>query len=64
MLERIRTFFGRAKDKSTIVAKGSAWYCNYCKLLFLTKQAGNKHTCEYRFQDSIVRIGKDAATKE
>jgi hypothetical protein len=62
MLERI--FLRRTKDKSTIVAKGSAWYCTDCKLVFVTKLAGDKHSCEYRFQDSIVRIGKDAATKE
>jgi len=63
MLERIRTFFGRTKgihqDKTTVVAQGSAWYCTECKLVFLTKQAGDQHSCEYRFQDSIVRIRKN-----
>ena len=60
MLERIRTFFGRTKgthqDKTTIVEQGSAWYCTECKLVFITKQAGDQHSCEYRLQDSIVRI--------
>jgi hypothetical protein len=64
MLERIRTFFGRTKNKSTIVVQGSAWYCTECRLVMLTKAAGDKHSCEYRFQDSIVRINKDAETKE
>jgi hypothetical protein len=63
MLERIRTFFGRTKgihqDKTTVVAQGTAWYCTECKLVFLTKQAGDQHSCEYRFQDSIVRIRKN-----
>ena len=63
MLERIRTFFGRTKgihqDKTTIVAQGSAWYCTECRLVFLTKQAGDKHSCEYRFQDTIVRMRKN-----
>ena len=64
MLERIRTFFGKVygqhANKTTIVEQGSAWYCTECKLVFLTKQAGDQHSCEYRFQDSIVRMSKDA----
>ena len=68
MLERIRTFFGREKgthtNKTTVVAQGSAWYCTECRLVFVTKSAGNNHSCEYRFQDSIVRMRKDAETKE
>lgn len=59
MLERIRTFFGRTKNKTNIVEQGSAWFCTECKLVFLTKQAGDKHSCEYRFQDTIVRMRKD-----
>ena len=63
MLERIRTFFGREKgthpNKATIVAQGSAWYCTECRLVFLTKQAGDKHNCEYTFQDSIVMMRKN-----
>lgn len=68
MLERIRTFFGRTKgihqDKTTVVAQGSAWYCTECGLVFITKTAGDQHSCEYRLQDSIVRMRKDAETKE
>jgi hypothetical protein len=63
MLERIRTFFGKTKDKATIVAQGTAWYCTECKLVFITKAAGDKHSCEYRFEDSIVGMRKNAETK-
>ena len=60
MFERIRAFF-RPK---TIVAKGTAWYCAECRLVFVTKQAGAQHSCEYRFQDTIVRMRKNAETQE
>lgn len=67
MLERIRTFFGRTKgihqDKETVVSQGSAWFCTECKLVFITKSAGAQHSCEYRLQDTIVKIRKDAETK-
>ena len=67
MIEKICTFFGREKgthpNKSTVVAQGSAWYCTDCRLVFITKAAGDKHSCEYRFQDSIVKMRKDAETK-
>lgn len=67
MLELIRTFFGNTKgvhqDKTTVVAQGSAWYCTECKLVFITKEAGEQHSCEYRFQDTIVGMRKDAETK-
>jgi hypothetical protein len=50
MLEQVRTFFGRTKgihqDKETVVSQGSAWYCTKCKLVFLTKQAGEQHKCQ------------------
>ena len=64
MLERIRTFLGKTKNKTNIVVQGSAWYCTECKLVFVTKQAGEQHSCEYRLQDSIVMMSKDAKTKE
>ena len=64
MLERIRTFFGRTKNKATIVAQGSAWYCTECRLVFVTKSAGNNHSCELRLQDVIVKMRKDAETQE
>ena len=67
MLERIRTFFGREKgthtNKTTVVAQGAAWYCTECRLVFLTKSAGDSHSCEYSFQDSIVGMRKNAETK-
>ena len=63
MLEKIKTFFGKVRvrhaDKTTIVEVGEAWYCTECRLVFLTKQAGDKHNCEYRFQDSIVMMRKN-----
>lgn len=50
MLEKIRTFFGKVRglhgDKRTVVEQGSAWVCKSCKMVFLTKQAGDKHECE------------------
>jgi len=64
MIEAIRTFFGRIKNKTTVVAQGTAWYCAECRLVFVTKQAGAQHSCEYRFQDTIVRMRKDAETQE
>ena len=68
MLEKIKTFFGkvhvRHADKTTIIEVGSAWYCTECGLVFITKSAGKNHSCEYRFQDAIVGMRKDAETKE
>lgn len=64
MLNRIRTVFGRTKSKETIVEQGSAWYCTDCRLVFITKAAGGKHSCELRFQDSIVKMRMDDERKE
>jgi len=64
MLNQIRTFFGRIKNKTNIVAQGTAWYCTECKLVFITKAASDQHSCEYRFQDAIVGMRKDAETKK
>lgn len=68
MLEKIKTFLGKVRvrhaDKTTIVEVGEAWYCTECRLVFLTRRAGDKHSCEYRFQDAIIRMDKDATTKE
>ena len=68
MLKRIRTFFGKVRvrhaDKTTIVEVGSAWYCSECRLVFLTRRAGDKHSCELRFQDSIVKMRMDDERKE
>jgi len=62
MIEQIRTFFGKEKgqhpNKTTIVAQGSAWYCTDCRLVFITKPAGEKHSCEYHFHDSIMDMRK------
>ena len=63
MLEKIKTFFGKVRvrhaDKTTIVEVGEAWYCTECRLVFLTRRAGNQHSCEYTFQDSIVMMRKN-----
>lgn len=60
MLKKLCAFF---KPKTRIVTQGTAWYCVECHLVFITKQAGDKHSCEYRLQDSIVRMRKDAEQK-
>ena len=68
MLEKIKTFFGKLyvqhANKTTIVEVGEAWYCTECGLVFLTKAAGKTHSCEYRFQDAIVRMDKDAEAQD
>ena len=68
MLERIRTIFGREMglhpNKTTVVAQGSAWYCTECRLVFITKAAGDKHSCELRFQDSIMSMRRNDERKE
>jgi len=50
MLEKIRTFIGRAygihQNKKTVVEQGSAWYCKYCRMVFITKEAGEQHKCQ------------------
>ena len=63
MLKHIRTFFGRTKNKTNIISQGSAWYCTECRLVFVTKSAGDQHSCEYRLQNTIVKLRKDAETK-
>lgn len=52
MLEAIRTFFGRVRgqhpEKETVVVEGRMWRCTKCKLIFITKSAGEKHECSER----------------
>ena len=49
MLEAIRTFFGRVRgqhtEKETVVVEGQLWRCTKCKLIFITKSAGEQHKC-------------------
>lgn len=49
MLEKIRTFFGRIvgqhEKKRTVVVEGTAWRCIKCHLIFLTKEAADRHEC-------------------
>lgn len=50
MLEMIKTFFGKVRgqhqEKRTIVVEGELWLCTECKMIFLSKQAGEQHTCQ------------------
>ena len=49
MLEKIRTFFGRVRgqhrEKETVVVEGQLWRCTQCKMIFITKTAGEQHQC-------------------
>jgi hypothetical protein len=49
MLEAIRTFFGKLRgergERKTIVEQGLVYRCTNCQLIFLTRIAGEKHTC-------------------
>ena len=49
MLEKIRTFFGRVRgqhrEKETVVVEGKLWRCTQCKMIFITKTAGEQHQC-------------------
>jgi hypothetical protein len=50
MLEAIRTFFGKLRgergERRTIVEQGLVWRCTQCKLIFLTRTAGDEHSCQ------------------
>jgi predicted nucleotidyltransferase len=52
MLEAIRTFFGRVRgqhrEKETVVVEGQLWRCTQCKMIFITKSAGEQHECSER----------------
>jgi predicted nucleotidyltransferase len=52
MLEAIRTFFGRVRgqhrEKETVVVEGQLWRCTKCKMIFVTKSAGEQHECSER----------------
>jgi hypothetical protein len=52
MLEAIRTFFGRVNglryEKQTVVVEGRMWRCTKCKMIFITKSAGEQHECSER----------------
>jgi len=49
MIEKIRTFFGRMigmyGTKKTVIVEGQLWRCTKCKLVFITKSAGDRHDC-------------------
>jgi len=46
MLEKIRTFFGKQRERGrTIVEQGLVYRCTKCNLLFLTRTAGEQHKC-------------------
>ena len=49
MLEAIRTFFGRPRERGkVIVQEGALWRCAKCKMIFLNKVAGEQHECSER----------------
>jgi hypothetical protein len=49
MLEQVRTFFGRLRgmhgDRKAIVNQTTMWRCKNCHMIFVTKEAGDKHKC-------------------
>jgi len=46
MIEAIRTFFGKLRRRGNVVVEqGTLWRCTKCKLIFLTKSAGEDHKC-------------------
>ena len=52
MLEAIRTFWGKVRglrgERRTVVEEGQLWRCTECKLIFVTKSAGEEHDCKER----------------
>ena len=50
MLEAIKTFFGKVRgshgERRTVVQENLVWRCSNCYLIFLTKSAGDDHTCQ------------------
>jgi hypothetical protein len=49
MLEKIKTFFGKARGprgvRHTVVEEGTLWRCTQCHLIFITKKEGVIHLC-------------------
>jgi len=49
MLEMIRTFFGKQRERGRVVVQeGQLWRCTKCHLIFTTKTAGEQHECSER----------------
>ena len=49
VLEVIRTFWGKVRGRGrVIVEEGQLWRCTKCKMIFVTKSAGEKHECSER----------------
>jgi hypothetical protein len=49
MIEAIRTFFGKRRERGRVVVQeGLVWRCSNCYLIFLTKSAGDEHECRER----------------
>ena len=47
MLELIRTFWGKLRERGkVIVEEGMLYRCTKCHLIFTTKQAGEQHDCK------------------
>jgi hypothetical protein len=53
MLEKIKTFFGIGRGRGRVIVKeGALWHCTKCKMIFVTKQAGEKHECDEKISVS------------
>jgi hypothetical protein len=49
MLEMIRTFFGKQRERGRVVVQeGQLWRCTKCKMVFVTKEGGESHVCSER----------------
>ena len=52
MLEVVRTFWGKVRglrgERRTVVEEGQLWRCTECKLIFVSKSAGEEHDCKER----------------
>jgi len=49
VLEMIRTFWGKLRGRGkVIVEEGMLYRCTKCNLIFITKEAGDKHECGQR----------------
>lgn len=46
MLEAVRTFWGKLRNRGQVVVEeGQLWRCTKCKMVFITKSAGEQHEC-------------------
>lgn len=49
MIEKIKSFFGVWRGRGRVLVKESElWHCTKCKMIFITKTAGEQHDCRER----------------